>query len=304
MVKYKTGLNFEYPEKPDDHMIDPKPVRSVKLDAKYPYYNTNKRFVIWQVLMNFVFIIIIYFSCFLRYGLKIKGRKYKHGKYRKYFKNGFVTTCNHVFEWDYVLIRSALRCKRGYVVVWHKNHNSSLGKLMRVVGAIPIPDNLNGLKKFDDAIDEAIKDKHMVHFYAEGSMWYYYEGLRPFKKGAFNYAYKNHVPVYPMAISYRPARGLFKLWKRHGYPLATLEICEPQFADYSLSKNEAIDELCARVEKITREAIERNTPLISEKKQEYINKTAHKWLDHCDFCRIISQTIFILCYLRRGRKQE
>ena len=90
-------------------------------------------------------------------------------------------------------------------------------------------------------------------------MWYYNEAIRPYKKGAFVFAYRNSVPLYPLAISYRPARGIWKLWK-HDYPCITIEIGEPMFIDYSLSKNEAVEKLRSEVEIKTRAMMEKNTP--------------------------------------------
>ena len=34
---YRHNLNYEYPSRPDEHMIKVKPIRKVVLDEKYPY---------------------------------------------------------------------------------------------------------------------------------------------------------------------------------------------------------------------------------------------------------------------------
>lgn len=260
-IKYHHGLHFDYPKETDAHMINPKQVRNVDLDDHYQYYSRSMWLRFWQNMTNVLFVILIYFSNYVRYGLKIKGRKYKHGKYRKYYKNGFITTCNHVFEWDYICVRSAMRCRRGYVTVWKKNNDSSLGKLMRVVGSVPISTSINGLVRFSSDIDKMLKNGEWIHFYPEGSMWYYNEAIRPYKKGAFVFAYRNSVPLYPLAISYRPARGIWKLWK-HDYPCITIEIGEPMFIDYSFNKNDAIEKLRSEVETKTRAMMEKNTPFV------------------------------------------
>lgn len=274
LVRYRHDLGFVYPEETDAHMIDPKPVHSIKLDDRYEYYSRSFCFRFLQCLMNCVFIVLVYLANYIRYGLVIKGRKYKYGKYRKYYRKGFITTCNHVFEWDYICVRSAMKFRRGYVTVWKNNNDSSLGKLMRVVGSIPIPTTQSGLLKFSRDVNTMLQNGKWIHYYPEGSMWYYNETIRPFKKGLFALAYQNKIPVYPLAISFRPARGIWRLWKRHGYPCVTIEIGEPIFADYSLSKQEAIEKLRSDVQKKTAMMMEKNTPLISKEEQDRFFQTS------------------------------
>ena len=182
-MKYKHGLYFDYPEDLHAHMISPKQVRDVALDGKFPYYNKGFWFRVLQVLVQIVMILIVFPANYFRYGLKIKGKS-RLIQYRKAFDNGCITVCNHVFEWDYICVRAAMGPKRGYMTVWKDNHNSNLGKMMRAVGSIPIPDtnNIEAMHKFNDDIEKALKEKKMVHFYPEGSMFYYYPVLLPIRK--------------------------------------------------------------------------------------------------------------------------
>lgn len=274
-VKYQTGLAFSYPDKDDAHMINPKAVRHVDLDGHFPYYNRSWWFRFWQNMLNFLFLILIIPSCYLRYGLKVKGRKYKHGFYAHLLKGSFLTTCNHVFEWDYICVRAAMAPRRGYFLMWKNNHDSSLGKVMRVVGSIPISTRFDGMKKMDQDLKLLFKDKRWLHIYPEGSMWYYEEKIRPFKRGTFSLAYDYHLPIFPLVISYRPAKGIFRLWKRHGYPCVTISIGEPQYPNLCLDRNESISEIKTRIHQIMEDMKEHETPLISLDKQTRINKKAH-----------------------------
>lgn len=270
MVRYQTGLKFVYPDKIDGHMIDPKQIRNVSLDGDYPFYRTSKLFRFFQNVMNCLFCIVAIPIASLRYGLKVKGRKNIRGEFAKQIKNGFVTTCNHVFDWDYLCVRASMFPRRGYFLVWINNHYSKLGKLMRVTGSIPIPYCYEGLKKFDRDIKDMLHEKRWFHVYPEASMWYYEEDIRPYKNGTFTIAYDNNVPVVPLAISYRPAKGIFKLWKRHGYPCVTISIGKPEWPNLSLARKDSIAELNNRVHEITLKMKEEATPLISEEKQSKI----------------------------------
>jgi len=274
MVRYKTGLKFIYPDQIHGHMIDPEQVREAPLNGEYPFYQKSKWFRFWQNMLNILFIVVAIPLCSIRYGLKVKGRKNLR-TYAKELKNGYITTCNHVFDWDYICVRAAMEPRRSYFLAWIRNHNSKLGKLMRVTGSMPIPCLYEGMKKFNRDIKDLFVDKRWLHVYPEASMWYYEEGIRPFKNGTFSIAYDNKVPVIPLAISYRPARGLFKLWKKHGYPCITITIGKPERADYSLDRRNSVLELNHRIHDLSLKMKEQATPLISEDKQEEIVAKAH-----------------------------
>ena len=72
-------------------------------------------------------------------------------------------------------------------------------------------------------------------------MWEYYMPVRPFKKGAFWFSVKSGKPVLPMGFSYREAKGIQKLFYKHG--LITLNIGKPLFPDESLPNKDAIRKL-------------------------------------------------------------
>lgn len=48
----------------------------------------------------------------------------------------------------------------------------------------------------------------------KGSLIPYCKKIREFKKGAFDFAVKNQVPVVPMVFQFREPKGIRKLWKR------------------------------------------------------------------------------------------
>ena len=120
-------------------------------------------------------------------------------------------------------------------------------------------------RKFYEDVKECVDDGNMVHFYPEASMWYYYQGLREFKPGCFVLAAKCNKPVVPLAISFRPAKGLYKLWKRKGYPTCTVEVGKPIFPDNSLEFKDCVNKLKDDCYKATKEMMEKNTPVIKEK---------------------------------------
>jgi len=238
---YKHNLNYVYPEKSDEHMIQVKHIRDTKFDEHYNYYdktfwNKIKRGVLWIGLY-----LVGYLACTLRYGLKIYGRK-QFKKNKKYFKDGAITICNHVLMWDYLCVLKAIRPHLQYHPGWKTNFEGPNGPFIRWVGGIPVPtDNIRAMAKFQKSIGNVLEDKKWLHFFPEGSMWFYYPDIRPFKKAIFKYSVRYNKPIIPITISFRPRKGLWKLLGKK--PCADLHIGDPLFPDKSLPVNEAIDKL-------------------------------------------------------------
>ncbi len=238
---YRHNMNYNYPEKCDEHMITVKHIRDTKFDENYRYYdktlwNKIKRGVLWIGLQ-----LVGFPLCTLRHGLKIYGRN-NLKKYKEYFKDGAITISNHVLMWDYLCVLKAIRPKLQYHPGWKTNFEGPNGPFIRWVGGIPIPTgNIRAMGKFQKAIGEVLEDKKWLHFFPEGSMWFYYPDIRPLKKAIFKYAVRFNKPIIPITLSFRPRTGLWKLFGKK--PLVDLHIGEPLFPDQNLSLNEAMDKI-------------------------------------------------------------
>ncbi len=103
----------------------------------------------------------------------------------------------------------ALACfpKRIYTVVSPANlHLPFIGKLLRPLGALPLPDSVSGMIKFNQAIDKKINKGHPVIIYPEAHLWDYYTDIRPFGDAAFTYPVKLGVPTYCFTTTYQKRR--------------------------------------------------------------------------------------------------
>ena len=98
---------------------------------------------------------------------------------------------------------------------------------------------IRAMAKFNKAIGEVLESKKWLHFFPEGSLWFYYPDVRPFKKAVFKYAVRYNKPIIPIAFTFRPRKGISRLFSKT--PLVTLEIGEPIFPDKTLKPLEAID---------------------------------------------------------------
>jgi 1-acyl-sn-glycerol-3-phosphate acyltransferase len=136
----------------------------------------------------------------------------------------------------------AIAPKLSYYPAWATNFEGPNRGVIDLTGGIPIPTkNLKSVKKFNDALNQVLIDKKILHFYPEGSMWYFYPDIRPFKQTVFKLAVKHNKPIIPMGFSFRPRKGIFKIYKRR--PCVTLNIGEPIFPNENLSVQERINAL-------------------------------------------------------------
>ena len=238
---YKHNLDYNYPDKCDQHMIDVKHLRDVNLDENYPYLQKSFWFKCQRVLLHICQYTLLPIIMFFRHGLRIHGRK-KLKDYKNLFEDGLITISNHVMMWDFIGIMVALRPHLGYFPAWKINLEGPNGPLIRMAGGIPIPvDNYRSMVKFKGAMEEVFAEKKWMHFFPEGSMWFYYPDIRPPKKAVFKYAVTYDRPILPITYSFRPRKGLWKLIGKS--PLADLHIGDPIYHDKSLPKLEAIKKM-------------------------------------------------------------
>lgn len=238
---YRHKLDFQYPDRSDQHMITVKHLRDVNLDESYPYLQKGfwygcKRAFYW-VAMN----ALVFWVCRVRHGLRIYGRKNLR-EHKELLKNGAITVSNHVFMWDFICVLDALRPRLTNFPAWATNLEGPNGPLIRLSGGIPIPtENHRAMGKFHKAISDVLTSKKWLHFYPEGSMWYYYPDIRPLKKAVFKYAVQYDRPIIPITMSFRPAGPIRRLFTDR--PPVDLHVGKPMLHDKSLERSDAIDKL-------------------------------------------------------------
>ena len=127
-------------------------------------------------------------------------------------------------------------------------------QLVLMLGALPIPDTVHGLKKFVNAIDKFYNEKRCIVIYPEAHIWPYYTGVRPFKPTSFTYPAKLNAPVVAAATVYRKRTGLTSFIKA---PAFTVIISDPIYPLEKLSNKENAEYLRDRVYEFLREQTSR-----------------------------------------------
>lgn len=231
---YRHNLNYTYPERSDEHMITVKRLRDINFDENYPYLRKD----FWYKALRVMYFILLQIVAFplLRFthGLRIYGKKnLKQNK--DALKNGAITISNHVFMWDFLCVSKAIRPRLARFPAWKINLYGSNGPLIRMAGGIPIPtENLRAMVKFKKAIEEVLESKKWLHFFPEGSMWFFYPDIRPLKKAVFRYAVKYDRPIVPIVMTFRERKGITRLFTKK--PCVDLHVGKPLFVNKSLPR--------------------------------------------------------------------
>jgi 1-acyl-sn-glycerol-3-phosphate acyltransferase len=249
MEPYKPDVDYVYPSKTDVHMMEVKVLRDVQIDKDYPFLDKSFRFRFLRLLLYagaHSFAPVVTKLCM---GDRIEGRELL-GKHRKLLENGAMTVSNHIHRWDFVLILRALRYRMMYFPAWKENLKGPDAVFVRHIGGIPIPSDITAIKNFNKAFDELHEKKKWLHTYAEGSLFFYYQPIRPFKKGSFTLAHRYNLPVIPLAFSYRKPVFPYTLVNRfrallgnQQFPMITLRVGEPLLFDSNLPRKDAVSKM-------------------------------------------------------------
>ena len=248
---YRHGLELEYPERSDQHMLKLKRTRKLELDSKYDYMPCGFWFRINRALVASLLHLIVFPLTRLTHGLRIYGRK-NIKKHKKELKNGAITISNHVFMWDYLCVLKAIRPHISYFPAWKPNFESSFQPFIRILGGMPIPEgDVHSMMALKRGMDKVVESGKWLHVFPEGSLWYFYPDIRPLKLAVFNYAVKYAKPLITISMSFRERKGLCRLFGKG--PCVDLHIAEPIYAMSTLTPRDAAEELRARAYKIMQE---------------------------------------------------
>ncbi len=162
----------------------------------------------------------------LWYGVRVYNRRALRG-----VQGGLFLYINHTqgFHDAYMPILLAWP-RRNYVAVSPSAVSAPvLRTLVPLLGGIPVPDSLTGLRRFLAALETRIGQGACVTIYPEAHIWPYYTGVRPFSSDSFGYPVRMGRPVVAVATTYRQRR-IFK----NARPLIDVTVSEPYWPDPSL----------------------------------------------------------------------
>lgn len=227
-------------------------INTKKIDSTYRYIHNNIYWRFFSFATCALVKPIVYFIEIILLGVKIKNKK----ALRK-VKGGCFLYGNHTSFIDaytpYVLSGS----KTNKILV-NPDAVSIKGikTLVEWFGAIPVPDNLAGMRNFVNAIEHYNKKGQNITIYPEAHIWPYYTGVRPFKDSSFYYPVKMNTPVIAFFTAYTQPTGIFRKLKKAN---VTVYVSDPFYPDLTKPIKDAQKELRDQVYQFMTEMSEKHS---------------------------------------------
>ncbi len=107
-----------------------------------------------------------------------------------------------------------------------------LGKILPMLGALVIPENLGDMKKFLTAMEKYLERGNCIVAYPEAHVWPWCSFVRPFPETAFRFPVRFHAPCFCMTTTYQETR-------RGKRPRITVYFDGPFYPDEGANAKEA-----------------------------------------------------------------
>lgn len=206
--------------------------RPIKIDSHYKY----KRSMLWRILASFLYNIIMkpiaYLYMKLRFGFKIVNKKIL----KPYKKVGYFLYANHTnVPADGFMPSLICFPKKVHVLVAPENLSLKGTKnFMAMIGAIPIPNCLSGMRNFKAYLHQLVQKGRVIMIYPEAHIWPYYTKIRAFEKTSFTYPVQENALTFSFTVTYH---------KQHLRTKILAYVDGPFYPDDSLTTKDKIQNL-------------------------------------------------------------
>lgn len=207
-----------------------------KVDHTYKYIHKNP---VWH-FCSFVLYYIIAVPLVCIYSVLILRIRFVNKKALKQIKQPYFMYGNHTGYIDAFIPNLISIPRKNKIAVSSETVSiKGIRMLVEMLGAVPVPTEISGMKNFIKALKHHNK-KNNITIYPEAHIWPYYTGVRPFKNTSFAYPVLFNSPVVAFFTAYTKPKGLFKFLRKAN---ATVYISEPFYPNKNLSRHEAQQEL-------------------------------------------------------------
>lgn len=217
-------------------------IKTKVVDENFKFVHKN---IIWRFFSFLIYYLVavpvIWFYTTFILGLKLVNKKsIKKLKGKNCFFYG-----NHTGICDAFSTNLASLPTRNKLIVGPDTVSiKCLKNFTQMLGALPIPDNFSGMKKFVQAVEYYHNKHYNITIYPEAHIWPYYTGIRPFKDNSFGYPISLSSPVIAFCTTYQKPKGIFaKLRKAN----ITVYFSDPIYPDLTKPKKQAQKELRDKV---------------------------------------------------------
>lgn len=213
------------------------------VDNNFKFAHKN---IIWRFFSFLIYYIFAIPACWF-YEFFLSRIKIVNKKALKKMKGQtYYLYANHTAMFHDACMPSIIAYPRRSKLISSSNAISIKGvkNLVQMVGAMPVPDGLNGMPKFLKAMEYYHKKKYIISIYPEAHSWPYYTGVRPFKDSSFLYPINTNSPVVACFTAYSEPKGLFS---KHRKVNKTIYLSDPIYPDLTKPKKVAQRELRDKV---------------------------------------------------------
>lgn len=205
--------------------------------AGYKYIQTNPIAKAFSFLFYYGIKPIVKLLNKITYHQKIIGKE----KLKAFKKKGYFLYGNHTTSMGDAYTPNILTRKRNYIIVGEEATSiKGIGFIVKSLGAIPVPYDVDNIKPFLNAVETRIKENKSITIYPEAHIWPCYTHIRNFKHESFRYPYDLNAPVFVLTNTYQKR-------KRHKKPRLVTYVSGPFYANYELDRKDSIIELRDRV---------------------------------------------------------
>ena len=197
------------------------------VDKDYIYIHKNIFYKLFNFISYKVMRVVARIYLKLKFKYKVYNKELLKGK-KSYFLYGNHT---HVPGDAYIPNMIVNKVKPYFIVDADNVSTKGTQLFMESVGAMPIPNRINGMRNFKNVLKERIKN-HPVVIYPEAHIWPFYTKIRNYTDVSFRYPITYDVPVYTFTVTYHK-------YKRRNFPVIKVFLDGPFTYDKELSRKEA-----------------------------------------------------------------
>lgn len=222
-----------------EHTFKTIEAKPVTLSENFDYFGQKlHRRILSKILVFLIKVLFVYIFGYIFLGYRVKGKK----NYRAIKNRGAVIVSNHIHQFDAFLVGATFFPKRIYYTMLKTNLGLPfVGKLFHLVGGAPMPDTKDQIVRYQTLLNERLANKAMIAVFPEASLRPYCDHIRPFKKGAFRFAFNANVDIIPMIFVFKKPQGLYKYLKKkpcmHLHVLPAYELVQKDTKYETLSYN-------------------------------------------------------------------
>ncbi|MBE6634857.1 MAG: 1-acyl-sn-glycerol-3-phosphate acyltransferase [Ruminococcaceae bacterium] len=189
--------------------FDHKSYKAVKIGKDYPYLSDKRGDRLkFSLLYGWVMTPIALLHTYLFSRTKVIGRD----KLKDYRGKGFFLYGNHTSPISDAFAPGAIAFPTSaHTVISSKNMSIPvLGRLLRPLGAIPLPTDPRAARGFTEAVKKRISERRAVVIYPEGHLWPFMKDLRPFGSELLSLPDKLGAAVFTMTRVYKKRGRSFR----------------------------------------------------------------------------------------------